>query len=296
MRALLLLTLSTTILQADWQNLWPTDAPGAKRPPAGTEKTNERGGITNIEVPQILVKLPPKESANGSAVVIFPGGGYAHLAIKHEGLDYAQWLNDLGFAAIIVKYRVGQNPGYQYPVPLLDARRAIRTTRANATEWNINPDHIGVMGSSAGGHLASLAATQFNLSFPEETTDEIDKLSARPNFAILCYPVIIMDSEIGHSGSRNNLAGKNPSPALLTKLTTYRNITKDTPPTFLIHTSDDGVDSRNSTLFANALKENKIPHALHIFPTGGHGYGLNGKGELATWPSLLEKWLNTQNP
>lgn len=291
MKTLLTLLLTTSLLHADWENLWPTEAPGAPRPPVGTETVKEGSRITGVEVPQFSLHQPESEKNNGAAVVIFPGGGYSILASSHEGTEYADWLTARGYTAVIVKYRVGADLGYQYPVPFLDARRAIRTVRARATEWGVKPDRIGVMGSSAGGHLASICATRFNDTFPEETADAIDKLSARPDFAILCYPVITMMSEIGHGGSRNNLAGKNAPPELLEKLSTEKAVTKDTPPTFLLTTSDDWVDSRNSLLFATALKENGVPHALHLFEKGGHGYGLKGKGPLAAWPTLLEAWL-----
>ncbi|QTN33692.1 alpha/beta hydrolase [Akkermansiaceae bacterium] len=290
MRILIFAVLLSPLLRAEWENLWPGAAPGAVRPPAGTESTYEGGRMKMIEVPQYWVHLPPKEKANGAAAVIFPGGGYGILAMEHEGHAYAKWLNERGIAGIVVKYRVGAGLGYQYPVPFLDARRAIRTVRANAAEWNIMPERIGVMGSSAGGHLASLCATRFADTFPEERSDETDKLSARPDFAILCYPVITMDG-IGHSGSRKNLAGENAAPELLERLSTEKAVAKDSPPVFLLTTSDDGVDCRNSLRFATACKENKVPVALHMFEKGGHGYGLNGKGPLAQWPGLLDKWL-----
>ncbi|MFK7850759.1 MAG: alpha/beta hydrolase [Akkermansiaceae bacterium] len=290
MKTLFALFLSVSLAGAEWQNLWPGDAPGAPRPPAGTETEGKGGRLSMIEAPQYQIYLPEKEKATGAGVVIFPGGGYSILAMNHEGHDYAKWLQERGIAGILVKYRVGKGLGYQFPVPFLDARRAIRTARSKAKEWNLNPEKIGVMGSSAGGHLASLCATRYNDSFKEETGDEIDKLSAKPNFAILCYPVITM-SGIGHSGSKNNLAGKEASPELVEKLSTELAVSKDTPPTFLIHTSDDGVDCRNSLLFATALRENKVPFALHIFEKGGHGYGMNGKDNLAEWPNLLELWL-----
>jgi len=291
MRTVLFILLSSSLLHADWENLWPAAAPGAPRPPAGTESTYEGGRMKMIEVPQYWVHLPPKEKANGAAAVIFPGGGYSILAMEHEGHGYAKWLNERGIAGIVVKYRVGPGLGYHYPVPFLDARRAIRTVRANAAEWNIKPDRIGVMGSSAGGHLASLCSTRFNDTLAEETADEIDKLSARPDFSVLCYPVIVMNSDFGHAGSKANLAGKNPSPELLEKLSTDKSVSKNTPPTFLLSTSDDGVDCRNSIMFATALKAQGVPFALHIFEKGGHGYGLHGKGPLEDWPDLLDKWL-----
>jgi acetyl esterase/lipase len=290
MRTFLLLLLTVAPLHAEWQNLWPGEAPGAKRPPVGTETVKEGGRINSVEVPQYFLYQPEAGKANGTAVVIFPGGGYSILAAGHEGTEYAEWLTQRGFTAIVVKYRVGAGLGYQYPVPFLDARRAIRTVRSKAAEWGLKPDRIGVMGSSAGGHLASLCATRFGDTFPEETADEIDKLSARPDFAILCYPVITMEP-IGHSGSRNNLAGNNPPAELLEKISTEKAVSADTPPTFLVHTSDDGVDCRNSLLFAAACREHKVPVTLHMFEKGGHGYGLKGKGSLAGWPDLLEGWL-----
>ena len=289
-KTLLAAVLSSSLAQGDWQNLWPAAAPGAAQPAVGTETTNENGHLSGIEVPQYWVHLPEKNKATGAAALIFPGGGYGILAVQHEGHDYAKWLNERGIAGIVVKYRVGGGLGYQYPVPLLDARRAIRTARAKAAEWGINPGRIGVMGSSAGGHLASLCATRFADIFPEETADEIDRLSARPDFAILCYPVITM-SPLGHTGSRENLAGREATPELLAALSTEKWVTENTPPTFLLSTADDPVDSRNSLLFAAALREKGVPHALHIFEKGGHGYGLKGEGELAGWPLLLEGWL-----
>lgn len=297
MKTILILLASSVLAHAEWQNLWPAEAPGGTRPPVGTETIAKGGRISNVEVPQYFLYQPKDDQANGAAVVVFPGGGYSILAAAHEGKEYAEWLAERGYTVIVVKYRVMPNHDYQYPVPFLDARRAIRTVRSKAAEWNLKPNHIGVMGSSAGGHLASLCATRFNDTFPEETSDPIDQLSARPDFAILCYPVIAMDSPVGHQGSRNNLAGKDPTPELLAKLSTYRSVTKETPPTFLVHTSDDGVDCRNSLLFASALREHKVPFALHLFEKGGHGYGLRGKGNLATWPDLLDDWLKqTLNP
>ena len=290
-KILLILIFSTTLLHADWENLWPAAAPGAPQPPAGTETTNDRGHKGQIETPQYWVHLPDKKKATGAAAVIFPGGGYSILAMEHEGHDYAKWLNERGIAGIVVKYRVGGGLGYQFPVPFLDARRAIRTVRANAAKWGIKLDRIGVMGSSAGGHLASLCATRFEDTLPEETSDETDKLSARPDFAILCYPVITMDSAYGHGGSRKNLAGADAKPERFDMLSTEKAVSKNTPPTFLVSTSDDRVDSRNSLFFAAALKQNGIPYALHIFEKGGHGYGLKGKGPLAVWPDLLDAWL-----
>ncbi len=293
----LILAIVTSIASAQWTNLWPGDAPAAKPRPPGTE-TNKGGHLSDIEIPQYQVYQPDKSKANGAAVLIFPGGGYGILAADHEGRDYATWLNERGITGIVVKYRVSGNPalGYQFPVPFLDARRAIRTVRARANELGIDPKKVGVMGSSAGGHLASLCATRFADAFPDEGKDAIDQQNCRPDFAILIYPVISMNTPTGHSGSRDNLLGKNPTPEAVEKYSTDKAVTKETPPVFLLSTADDGVDCRNSLGFATACKANGVLVSLHLFESGGHGYGLNGKGDLATWPFLLEQWLARKFP
>lgn len=293
--ALAILTMNAT---AQWINLWPGEAPGAPARPAGSETVGEGGRLSNIEIPQYQVYLPDKEKSTGAAAVIFPGGGYGILAADHEGHAYAKWLAERGVAGIVVKYRVSGNPalGYQFPVPFLDARRAVRTVRSKAVEWGIDPQKIGVMGSSAGGHLASLCATRFADTFPEEGKDAIDKESCRPDFAILLYPVISMSDPLANKGSRTNLLGETPSEEAIEKYSTEKAVIKDTPPVFLVSTSDDGVDCRNSLEFATACKANKVPVSLHVFESGGHGYGLNGKGNLSAWPSLLEQWLAVKFP
>ncbi|MCW1916826.1 alpha/beta hydrolase [Luteolibacter sp. GHJ8] len=277
---------------ADWEPLWTGEAPGAKRPAAGTEKVNDGWRYTDIEVPQYFAYPAPKDKNTGKAVVIFPGGGYGILAMNHEGHDYAKWLNERGITGVVVKYRVSGKAdfGYQFPVPFLDARRAIRTVRARAAEWGVDPNKVGVMGSSAGGHLASLCTTRSGDSFPEEGKDEIDKLSCKPDFSILIYPVISMGGT-GHSGSRNNLLGANPSPELLEKCSTEKQVSKGLGRVFLLTTADDGVDCRNSLDFAAACKAHGVPASLFQFESGGHGYGMNGKGDLAVWPTLLDAWL-----
>ena len=276
----------------DWLPLWPGEAPGAAPLPTGTEQVGEGGRLGHIEKPQYSLYLAPEGNRTGQGVVIFPGGGYTILAAQHEGDDYAKWLNEQGITAILVKYRVSGNEasGYGFPVPFLDARRAIRTMRTNAEAWGLKKDKIGVMGSSAGGHLASLCATRFGDAFAEEGKDEIDKLDCRPDFAVLIYPVISMEN-VGHSGSRTRLLGKKPSAERVKALSTDQQVSDRTPPCFLLTTSDDGVDCRNSLMFAMACKEHKVPMALHLFEKGGHGYGLKGKGNVAVWPSLLEAWL-----
>jgi acetyl esterase/lipase len=292
---LALCCLATAVSAADeWIPLWPGEAPGAKRPPAGSESVTDGWRFTDIEVPQYCVHPAPADKRTGQAVVIFPGGGYGILAMNHEGHDYAKWLNQRGITGVVVKYRVSGKPGfgYQFPVPFLDARRAIRTVRARAAEWGVDPRKIGVMGSSAGGHLASLCTTRHADEFAEEGGDEIDRQSARPDFSILIYPVISMGG-IGHSGSRANLLGAAPTAEMVEKCSTEKQVAKDTPPVFLLTTADDFVDCRNSFDFAAACKEHGVPVSLHCFETGGHGYGMNvaGKGALAAWQGLLESWL-----
>ena len=293
MKALLVLLLSaTSSLGIDLLPLWSGDAPGAAPLPKGTEEVKEGLRFSHVEQPQYSLYLAPEGKRTGQGVVVLPGGGYTIVSGQNEGDDFAKWLNERGITAIVVKYRVSGNEanGYGFPVPFLDARRAIRTMRANADAWGVEKDKIGVMGSSAGGHLASLCATRFADTFEEEGKDEIDKQNCRPDFAVLIYPVISM-GEQAHTGSRTRLIGKEPSAGMLEKMSTEKQVSAKTPPCFLLSTSDDGVDCRNSLMFAMACKEHKVPMALHIFEKGGHGYGLNGKGSLAVWPSLLEAWL-----
>lgn len=295
MKPIALLLALAAFASAEWKPLYPGEAPGAKQPPAGSETTKDNGILSNIEIPQYQLYLPEKDKATGAAVVVLPGGGYGVLASNHEGHAFGKWFAERGIAAIVTKYRVSGNPalGYQFPVPFLDARRAIRTVRANAKEWGVDPAKVGVIGFSAGGHLASLCTTRFGDTFPEFEKDDIDKLSARPDFSMLIYPVISM-KELTHGGSRNNLLGKEPTPEQIAKYSTEDAVTPETPPVFLLTTADDWVDCRNALEFAVSCKANKVPVTLHLFETGGHGYGLGGKKELAVWPSLLNDWLKTK--
>lgn len=290
--ATLILALLTLDASAEWTKLWPGDAPGAKPQAVENEKHND-GRLTDIAMPQYSVSFPDKDKANGAAVVVLPGGGYTMLAADHEGEQFAKWLNERGIVSIVVKYRVSGNDayGYGFPVPFLDARRAIRTVRAKAGEWGVDPNRVGVLGFSAGGHLASLCVTRFADRFPEEGKDAIDQQDCRPNFGVLAYPVISMAGEIGHGGSRRRLLGGEPSEEAVARYSTDQQVSKDTPPVFLVSTSDDGVDCRNSLDFAAACKAKGVPVTLHLFEKGGHGYGLHGKGDLAMWPKLLEMWL-----
>lgn len=238
--------------------------------------------IGKVQVPQIEVYLPNKKGATGQAVIICPGGGYSILAYDWEGSDIAKLFNAHGIAAFVLKYRLPDSLSSTAPdqVPLLDAKQAMRIVRSRAGEWNINPDKIGIMGFSAGGHLASTLSTHF-----DETT--------KPNFSILIYPVISMDKNIAHMGSRNNLIGKHPSDEMIKLYSNELQITPKTPPTFIVHATDDnGVPVENSLYYYQGLKKNGVPAEMHIYPTGGHGFGLAlGKGALASWPSLMIAWM-----
>lgn len=258
--------------------LWPEGAPGAK-------------GEADNDKPKLIIWQAEKEQANGCAVVVCPGGGYGGLAMDHEGKQIGQWLNSLGVTAFICDYR-HRGKGYGHPSPLDDAQRAIRTARSRAKEFGIDPNKIGILGFSAGGHLASTAATHFDAGQPD-AKDEIGKVSSRPDFAILCYPVIMFDSEYTHRGSQHNLLGKDAPKELVDSLSNEKMVTSDTPPTFLWHTSEDtAVPPENSVQFYLALKKHKVPAELHVYEKGPHGIGLGGKFPGADqWPKQCELWL-----
>ncbi len=250
--------------------------------------------IANVQNPTIEVYLPTKQIATGKAVLIFPGGGYGILAYDWEGTDFAKWMNAQGIAGIVVKYRLPKSESLTDPkeVPLLDAQRAMRLARHHAAEWNINPAKIGVMGFSAGGHLASTISTQYKHEV-NRPKDAIDALSARPDFSILVYPVISFRDASAHSGSRNALIGENASQELVDRFSGELNVNAETPPTFLVHAQDDaGVPIENSILYYKALHQNKVKASLHIYPTGSHGFGFGlGKGSLDGWRDVLLGWI-----
>lgn len=224
-----------------------------------------------------------------SCIIVCPGGGYTHRA-EHEGAPVAKWLNSMGVSSFVLHYRVSP---YKHPAPLLDAKRAIRLVRYNAKKWNINPNKIGILGFSAGGHLASTLGTHFD-DGDKKSADPVERVSSRPDCMILCYPVISM-AEFTHEGSKKALLGENPDPVLIFTLSTQNMVTDRTPPTFLWHTSDDeGVRVENSFLFAMALKKHNIPFELHIFPHGRHGLGLaKGTAYVENWPWLCSNWLKS---
>jgi acetyl esterase/lipase len=275
-------------------DLWPDGAPGALG--------SDRGGKNNPgDVPTISVHRPPAATSTGASVVICPGGGYGFLAVDHEGQDVADWLNAHGITAVILKYRLA--PKYHHPAPLQDAQRAIRTVRARAKEWGLDPHRVAILGFSAGGHLASTAATHFDAGDPG-ASDPVERESSRPDRAILVYPVIALATPYGHSGSRKNLLGENPPEDLVKSLSNETQVTKETPPTFLAHTNaDTGVVPENSLLFALALRKAGVPLELHVFEKGQHGLGLgsgwkegNIKPEpsFQAWPDLCMTWLKNQ--
>jgi acetyl esterase/lipase len=270
--------------------LWPADHPanqGNEPAYAGTIEWMER--VTRS--PAITPFLPGADQRGGAAVVICPGGGYAGLAMEKEGLEVAEWMRERGIAGIVLRYRCGGGANQQ-PVPLEDAQRAIRTVRARAAEWGVDPDRVGILGFSAGGHLASTAATMFD-DGDAEAADPIERESSRPDFAVLVYPVISMVEGVTHGGSRHNLLGESPSDELAGQWSTDQRVTDQTPPTFLVHASDDeGVPVKNSLLFYEALVAHKIPAELHIYEAGGHGFGmLRGDRPADRWPEQLEPWL-----
>jgi len=274
------LSFLTAAAEPKVELLWPDGAPGAK-------------GTAEGDRPSLTIYPAPPEKATGAAVVICPGGGYGHLAVDHEGHQIAQWLNSFGVAGFIVKYRhSASGAGYHHPVPLQDAQRAIRTVRSRAQEWGVDPGRIGIIGFSAGGHLASCAATHFNAPFGAPK-DPIDRASCRPDFAILVYPVISFVEPFTHAGSRKNLLGANADKVLVEKMSSEKQVTPQTPPTFLIHTWEDKVvPAENSIAFYLALRQAKVPAEMHIFLKGPHGFGLGPKLEGASaWPGLCRKWM-----
>jgi acetyl esterase/lipase len=259
------------------ENLWP------KSPPLSQ-------GDKSGDMPTITIYLADEQNASGTAVVICPGGGYASLAMHHEGHQVAKYLNSIGISAFILKYRHG--PKYLHPVPLMDAQRALRTVRARSEEFNVYPDRIGILGFSAGGHLASTAGTHFANGDPDNP-GPIEKVSSRPDFMVLVYPVISLNSEYTHKGSKRNLLGENPDDKLVQSLSNDTQVTNNTPPTFLILSHEDlSVPSPNSVAFYLALHKAGVPAEMHIFEKGKHGFGLAPFDPvLGKWPLLLQQWL-----
>ena len=269
----------TTLSIQDGQTLplWSGAAPGAL-------------GMEDQDIPVITVFLPRTMSQNTPAVVVCPGGGYVQLAMNHEGRQVANYLNSLGIAAFVLRYRLG--PRYHHPIELGDAQRAIRTLRSHAADWRLDPSRIGIMGFSAGGHLAMTAATNFDGGVAR-AQDAVDRFSSRPDFVVLGYPVISMTEAWTHPGSKTNLLGTTPDPALARSLSGELAVIKDTPPTFIFHTNaDTAVPAENSVYYYLALRKMGVAAEMHIFEKGPHGVGLaNDDPALSEWSKLLANWL-----
>ena len=283
--------------------LYAGDPPGAQRSANPEVFVQAKGDpiarVTHVQVPDLRVFLPPKSKANGTAVVIYPGGGYAILAIDHEGWQVARWLNNIGVAAVVVKYRVSdkETDKYRFPVPLLDARQGIRQVRAHAAEWGIDTARIGVMGFSAGGHLASMMLTIADESLPAENAGALNGVSHAANFGVLVYPVISMHEKWGHRGSGDNLLGATATQDQRQHLSTEQRVSESTPPTFLVATQDDDVvPPQNSIAFYEAMTAHKVPGELHIWAKGGHGFGmLTANGPVATeWLPAMAHWMRAR--
>jgi acetyl esterase/lipase len=257
--------------------LWPDGAPGA----VGTEA---------VDRPKVTIYLAPSDTATGTAVVVCPGGGYQNLASDHEGRQVALWMNSLGVSAFVLQYRVG--PRYHHPAPLLDAQRALRLVRSGAQRFGIDRGRVGIVGFSAGGHLASTAATHFD-NGNAGAADPIDREGSRPDFVVLGYPVVSLLDPVAHAGSRLRLLGEHPDPALVESLSNERQVTSRTPPTFLFHTADDPVvPVQNSLLFFEALRAAGVPAELHVFAHGRHGVGpARTDPALSRWPDLCAQWM-----
>lgn len=269
--------------------LYPNGVPNSKKAPATYVEKKEGYSVSLVTEPTITPYFPDKDKATGTAIIIFPGGSYINLATGHEGEAIAKEFNKFGLAAFVVKYRL---PSDQIMMdktigPLQDAERAIQIVRQRASEWGINPHKVGIIGFSAGGHLASTLDTHFD----KVVIDNKDNISMRPDFAMLIYPVISF-GPYAHVFSRENLIGKNPSQQLIDLYSNEKQVTPDTPPTFLVHAEDDDVvPVQNSLLFYDALLKNKVKAEMHLFQEGGHGFGLINSKNKDRWSEWAENWL-----
>ena len=294
---IIFLTISVTDVSAQGTILkvWPDGIPGSIKNETYAEKSVVTNTVVNryekVTDPVITVLLPPAEKANGAAVLICPGGGYSILTFDYEGVDIARWLNDNGIAGIVLKYRLPSDLIMKDKSvgPLQDAQEAMRIIRRNASAWKIDKRKIGVMGFSAGGHLASTLSTHF----AERVYELKDSTSARPDFSLLIYPVISFDASFTHAGTRKNLTGENPSEEAVRHFSNELLITDNTPPAFLVHSADDNVvPVKNSIVYFEGLVSHNIPSELHVFQKGGHGFGMAIKGGTeSAWPDLCLRWI-----
>lgn len=292
---LVLATSAPLLAQHKVLPLWDDDPPNYRETGEVTIwDTADIVRVSNVQKPDIAIFLPSKKNATGEAMVICPGGGYHILAYDWEGIDIARWLNSKGIAAFVLKYRlpVSKSNIVAHESPLLDAQRAMRLVRFNAEKWNIDPAKIGIMGFSAGGHLASTLSTHFDEGDPK-SQDPVEQLSCRPDFSVLVYPVISFKSDFTHRGSSEAMLGKDPDPALLEYYSNELQVKDQTPPAILIHSGDDrAVPVENSIVYYEALQAHQIISELHIYPYGGHGYSLAvGKGHISTWTDRVIDWI-----
>lgn len=268
--------------------LWP-NGPKENNGLQGGSAVDAEGRISGNNDAQLYVYHPVEQENCGKAVIICPGGGYASLAMKHEGELFARWLNQQGITAIVLQYRM---PNGHYNVPVTDAVRAMKWVRSQAEEWGIDSNKVGISGFSAGGSLASIVATHFDTGKPR-VNDRIERFSSRPDFLILFYPVISMMEGLTHAGSKKSFLGKHPSEELVNRFSSEKQVSHQTPPVFLVHCDDDKVVSPlNSVLFYQALKKQEVPAVLYIFPKGGHGWGVKENFDYyQVWTFLLKSWL-----
>ncbi|OQP62074.1 1,4-beta-xylanase [Niastella vici] len=293
---ILFVTLTCFVLISYTQTVMPlyADSIPNSKPAPDEEKTDtsHRGVpmISKVSIPTLTIYLPPKEKATGAAVVVIPGGGYRNVAIGHEGYDVAKRFNEMGVAAFVLKYRLPSDVTMVNKEigPIQDAQRAIQIVREKAKEWEIDKNRVGIIGFSAGGHLASAAGTHFNHAY----IDAGKKANLRPDFMILVYPVISFADSICHKGSRENLLGKDPSPEKKMEYSNELQVTKKTPPTYLVHAEDDStVKVQNMLLFATALQKNKVPFDFYLYEKGGHGFGMNNSTSEVKWMDLVQEWM-----
>lgn len=273
-----------------WDNIPDAISAPNYKEEATYDKESVINGISKVSEPSLTIFFADAKIANGTSVIICPGGGYSHLAINKEGYKIAKWFNSLGISAFVLKYRMPSDVTMKDKSigPLQDAQEALRMVRRNVDKWKLDPNKIGIMGFSAGGHLAATLSTQFD----EKVYIPMDNMSARPDFSILVYPVISMQDGITHNGSKENLLGKNPSAELIGNYSNENRVENTTPKTFLVHATDDkAVPVENSINYYLALKQHNIPVEMHVYENGGHGFGLGVQETNLNWPKACEKWL-----